>query len=256
MPPEWGTSTAAVLCCWTRRCTLMPVSLGLYLSSSATISSLYFLPPMSSGLALISAAAICMPDRTFLPYRAAPPLRGPEKPILMTSCAWAPPDSSSAAPASIVRRMVLLAWFILSPVVLWFFAWRASCADIRLADLRVVQQLVAAAFHDDAALLDHIRAAGDVQRRVGVLLGQQHRRAGLVDAGDDLEHLLDHQRGQAQRRLVQQQRLGAAHQRAADRHHLLLPAAERAGRRLALLVQDGEQLEHFVQRALDALAVA
>jgi hypothetical protein len=64
---------------------------------------------------------------------------------------------------------------------------------------------------------------------VGVLLGQQHRGAGLVDALDHLEHLLDHQRRQAQRGLVEQQRFGPAHQRAADGHHLLLAAGQRAG---------------------------
>jgi hypothetical protein len=43
MPPECGTNTAGVLCCCTRRCTLMAASAGAYLSSSATISSLYLL---------------------------------------------------------------------------------------------------------------------------------------------------------------------------------------------------------------------
>ena len=66
----------------------------------------------------------------------------------------------------------------------------------------------------------------------------------------DLEHLLDHQRRQAERRLVQQQHLGPAHQRAADRHHLLLAAGQRAGRIVALLAQDREQREDLVEQLL------
>ena len=46
---------------------------------------------------------------------------------------------------------------------------------------------------------------------------------------DDLEDLLDQDRRQAHRRLVQQQQPGPRHQRPADRAHLLLAARQRAG---------------------------
>ena len=78
MPPECGVSTAGVLCCCTRRWVLVAASLGLYLSSSATSSSLYFLPATSKPPAsFTSLTAISMPLSTFLPYCAAPPLSGP-----------------------------------------------------------------------------------------------------------------------------------------------------------------------------------
>jgi hypothetical protein len=55
----------------------MAASAGEYLSSSATTSSLTFLPLTSRPDALISSTAICTPDSTFLPYSAAPPDSGP-----------------------------------------------------------------------------------------------------------------------------------------------------------------------------------
>ena len=50
-----------------------------------------------------------------------------------------------------------------------------------------------------------------------------------VDALDQREHLLDQQRRQAERRLVEDQQLRLGHQAAADREHLLLAARQRAG---------------------------
>ena len=45
----------------------------------------------------------------------------------------------------------------------------------------------------------------------------------------DLEHLVDHDRREAERWFVHDQQLGAGHQRPADGEHLLLAAAEPAG---------------------------
>src|SRR5207249_6991004 len=68
--------------------------------------------------------------------------------------------------------------------------------------------------------------------------------------------LADDQRGQTERRLVEHQQGRARHQRAADREHLLLAAAERAGELAPALAQAREPLEDFGERALDRLAVA
>jgi len=123
--------------------------------------------------------------------------------------------------------------------------------------LRVVgQQLGGPALAHDAAAFHHIGAVRDLQRRIGVLLGQQHGGAGRVDALYGLEHLLDDQGRQAQRGLVQQQGLGPAHHGAADGHHLLLAARQRAGRVVLLLAQDGKQLHHLLQRLLAGTGVA
>jgi hypothetical protein len=50
-----------------------------------------------------------------------------------------------------------------------------------------------------------------------------------MQAADQREHLLDQQRRQAERGLVQDQQPRLGHQAAADGQHLLLAAAQRAG---------------------------
>ena len=60
---------------------------------------------------------------------------------------------------------------------------------------------------------------------VGVLLDQKHRHAvALVEVADDLEDLLDDERREAERWLVEQEQARAAHQGAGDGEHLLLAA--------------------------------
>ena len=61
---------------------------------------------------------------------------------------------------------------------------------------------------------------------------------------DQREHLLDQQRRQAERRLVEDQQLRLGHQAAADGEHLLLAARQRAGALRAALVQARKDVEH------------
>ena len=66
---------------------------------------------------------------------------------------------------------------------------------------------------------------GEPKRMIGVLLDDQHGQAVLsVQGADGVENLARDQGRQAERRLVQHQQARAAHQRAADRQHLLLAA--------------------------------
>ena len=71
-----------------------------------------------------------------------------------------------------------------------------------------------------------------------------------MDGADDREHLVHDRRGEPERGLVQQQQPRARHQRAADRHHLLLAAGERARGLAAPLGEDREELVHARQRGL------
>ena len=57
---------------------------------------------------------------------------------------------------------------------------------------------------------------------------------------DQREQLLDQQRREAERRLVEDEQLRLGHQAAADREHLLLAAGQRAG---ALALPFGEPRE-------------
>ena len=97
----------------------------------------------------------------------------------------------------------------------------------------IIHQLLGVAFDGDGAGLQHVGAVRDGQRHFSVLLHQQDRDALFVDFLDDLENLLDQQRGQAHRRLIHQNHLGLSHQGAAHGQHLLLTAGKRA-RQLAL----------------------
>ena len=81
-----------------------------------------------------------------------------------------------------------------------------------------------------------------MQRHVGVLLDQQDSDPLLVDLPDDLEDIAHDQRRQPQRRLIHHDELGAAHQRAGHRQHLLLAAGKGTGLLPVTLLQAREEL--------------
>ena len=76
-----------------------------------------------------------------------------------------------------------------------------------------------------------------------VLLDQQHGDAALIDLANDAKVLFHQPRREAERRLVNQQQLGRAHQPAPDRYHGLLAARHRAGELRAPLRQAREDLK-------------
>src|ERR1700733_8540159 len=77
---------------------------------------------------------------------------------------------------------------------------------------------------DDPAVVQHIGAIGDLDRRAHVLLDQQNRNAFAPRRDDDFEHVLDNQRREPLRRLVEHEQLRVQEQGARDRQHLLLAA--------------------------------
>ena len=81
----------------------------------------------------------------------------------------------------------------------------------------------------EPAVLQHIGAIGDAQHMMHVLLDDEDRVPLLAQVPDHLEQELDIDRREALGRLVEQQHARLGHQRPADRQHLLLAAAERAG---------------------------
>ena len=76
-----------------------------------------------------------------------------------------------------------------------------------------------------------------------------------IDRPDDVEDLLDEERREAHRRLVHAQQPGARHQRAADRHHLLLAARERPRLLLLPLGEPREQRVDAVEVTVDGLLI-
>src|SRR3990167_6576061 len=72
-------------------------------------------------------------------------------------------------------------------------------AEVELLDVLLLAQAIAAIFHDDAAVLQHIAVVRGVEGHVGVLVDQQDGGAALaVDSPHDLENLLGELRSQAQ----------------------------------------------------------
>ena len=66
-----------------------------------------------------------------------------------------------------------------------------------------------------------------------------------------LEHVPHHEGRETERGLVHQQELRRRDERARDRNHLLLAAAERAGDLVVALAQPREAFEHLVDASLD-----
>src|SRR6185437_10802094 len=101
-------------------------------------------------------------------------------------------------------------------------------AEVGAADGLVSAKGLAAALERDPADLEDVRARGCLQREVRVLFDDEHGQAlALVQLADDAEDLRDDPRREAERRLVEEHELRAEHQRAGQREHLLLAAAQR-----------------------------
>src|SRR5271165_3627355 len=119
---------------------------------------------------------------------------------------------------------------------------RLTSFEISRAYLGVGQQLGPGAAQHNPPGLHYIAAVGELQRLVRILLDQQHGRLlPLVDFADRAENLLDHERRQSERRLVEQQQPRTAHQRAGYRQHLLLAARKRTAALPSALIEDREQ---------------
>src|ERR1051326_158100 len=125
---------------------------------------------------------------------------------------------------------------------------RASQPEIKLLDQVVVVELVGgAAFEGDLAVDDDVAAVGDADRLVEILLGHQHgERVALLHFADGLDGAADQDRGEADRRLVDQKNLGRQHLRLAPRHA--------AGELAAALGQSRKGLEADLEIALELAA--
>src|SRR4030095_10843322 len=73
---------------------------------------------------------------------------------------------------------------------------------------------------------------------------EQNRGLLGLDMADGVEDRFDQQRGQPQRWLVEQQQMGATHQRSADCQHLLFAARKGARRLVASILETGEEIVH------------
>src|SRR5262249_28476347 len=103
-------------------------------------------------------------------------------------------------------------------------------AQVELLDVLMTLESFAISVEDDASVLHHISVIGDLQSRGRALFNQQDADAEFVAYGPETTgEVLDNDRGQAERQLVDQQKLRPAHQGRADRQHLPLAAGQKAG---------------------------
>src|SRR5215470_10718188 len=69
-------------------------------------------------------------------------------------------------------------------------------SQIHASDMGIVEKLGAGSRQGDAALLQHVGAIGELERRERVLLDQHHRDASGANVLDDPERLLHQRRRQ------------------------------------------------------------
>src|SRR5882757_1181124 len=128
----------------------------------------------------------------------------------------APPNSTTVTPMNTGQVMP-----VRSSMAMSSRPRSMPALEIGRAHLRIAQQLGAGPGQRDLAVDHDVAAMGELERVVGVLLDQEYRDLLLlVDVADDLEDLLDDERRQPERRLVEQQQPWPAHQRPRDREHL------------------------------------
>src|SRR5690348_18297497 len=92
-------------------------------------------------------------------------------------------------------------------------------SEIALAKMAGLHQVACRAVIGDDALLQQDRLIG-IRQYADVLLDDHDRRPVPADLRDDLEDRLREQRRKAERRLVDEQKTRARHQRTTDREHL------------------------------------
>jgi hypothetical protein len=99
-----------------------------------------------------------------------------------------------------------------------------------------------------------VGVVGQAQGDGGELLDQQHAGAGLGDGGDDRDQPADHDRGQAEGQLVDEQVARLADQGLGQHDHLLLAAGQGAGQGSQALGQLREQFQDLLAAGLGLLA--
>src|SRR5882724_3884549 len=122
-----------------------------------------------------------------------------------------------------------------------------SHAQVGFADRVGRQQFGGAAGGADAAGLQQVGTVDDAEDLLHVLLDDEHGEAAGADALDEVEHLLDEDRREPGRRLVEQQQPGRRHEGAADGAHLLLAAGHAAGELAMALPKTRKQLVDDVE---------
>src|SRR5262245_35855424 len=116
-----------------------------------------------------------------------------------------------------------------------------SVAEVAAADGLVVAEELARPCERNPPDLEHVRARGDGERDVGVLLDDEDGQPLLlVQVANGLEELPHDERRKSERGLVEQKEAWPAHECPPEGEHLLLAAGERPRTLRATLGHPGE----------------
>src|SRR5262249_36064636 len=116
--------------------------------------------------------------------------------------------------------------------------------QVLVADRLVLAELAGGAVIADLPLLEHVHAIGQIEGEPDVLLGEEDREPVGLELPVLLLQVLDDEWREPFRRLVEEQQLRIAHQRARDRQHLLLAARQEPALTILELAKLGEEVEH------------
>src|SRR2546426_5634723 len=105
-------------------------------------------------------------------------------------------------------------------------------------------------------MFNDVDAMRDLEAALNALLDQQGGHALPVDLFDRRIDVVDDDRREPQRDLIEDDQLRTRLNGASDCQHLLLSSRERAAQLVAALGQDGEQVIHLLERLMPLLACA
>jgi hypothetical protein len=107
----------------------------------------------------------------------------------------------------------------------------------------------------DLAFLHEVGGFRDRQCEVHRLFDEDHGRSPRREVADEGKELFDDRRCEAERQFVDHEEAGLFDEGHPEREHLLLTTREIPGRFVDAFTQDGEQVEHMVDRAGDVRLV-
>src|SRR6266540_3942534 len=225
---------------------------GAGLDSVSSVASSTLRPAIPPPLLMISTAAFAAlscqtPHEEMTPVRSqwCPITIGPDAcanrsfvTVRLAVAASAPP---SIAVSRKLRRDIFLCFIVFSSPRMTHLLLQQP--EVTVHDLGMGFQVMRGTAVDDGAFLHQEHARAQPQRGLDVLLDQQDRHPGLIDAVYLAPDLRDQPRHDAFGRLVEDDHLGAHHQAARDGEHLLLAAGQRVARLLEALLETREAAE-------------
>src|SRR5215475_3602536 len=124
-------------------------------------------------------------------------------------------------------------------------AFPANLPEIKFLDFAVIAQPFGVALQHDTAVFQHVAMIGNRKRHRCILFDDGNADAELAANMDQpLHQVVNHDRRKTQRKLVDQEQLGMADQRAAEREHLPLAARKQPADPGLQLAKQRKELVH------------